>query len=328
MDDQYEDRERIRKMEIMLQRIHFIRSGVTDVFRGIYDTVSPQSNTNKEQFVKGIKSNAEYVLQSIKKLEELTGDIQGLIQPPQPTSGPVNSSNVTEDPLAVVDGSQMQDISVESGISTLNWIPPAESRCAFVSEQITKELKQLRPKDHSHRSKRRKIEVEQPVVGYLEQVIELVTSRNLSFQIKQVTDPVLPQIVTGVLFLFNGVFQGAVYFANPRSPSKVVVDRIEFWGLDEKEGPSHYHVFLAIAAQGRAALDFYSTKYPQDTLGRLLHWAASYGKLFSTECSGCGKILHQFASFNSTIPIFFPPFVRTFETLNPFHPQCVENCET
>jgi len=327
MDDQYEDRERIRKMEIMLQRMHFIRSGVTDVFRGIYDTCSPQPNTNKEQFMKGIKYNAEYVLQSIKKLETLAGDIQGLIQPPQAASGPVSSGSITEDPLAVVDSTQIQELSYQNGIATLNWIPPAEHRCAYVYEQMNREQKDDRQRKDCHRSKRKRIEVDEPAFGNLEQILDQVTSRNPPFQIKQITDPILPHIVTGIMFLFTGVFQGAIYFSHPKHPSRMAVERIEFWGLDEKEGPSQYHVFHAIAAQGRAAQEYYTVKYAHDALLRLLHWVASYGKVFTTECAGCGKILHQFASHNSTAPIFFPPFVRTFESLQPYHPQCVENCE-
>jgi len=325
MDDPYEERERIRKMEIMLQRIHFIRSGVTDVFKGIYDTWSPQSNTNKEQFVKGIKSNAEYVLQGIKKLEMLAGDIQGLMQPPP--AGSVGS--LSEDPLAMVDSTQIQELSQQNGIAPLNWFPPAESRCAYVYEQMNREQKEyMEPKELSHRTKRRKVEEEpEPAFTSLGHIWEQLSSRHPSFQMKKVTDPVLPHVVTGILFLFTKVFQGAIYFLQPRHPSRVIVERIEFWGLDEKEGPSHYHVFNAIAAQGRGALEYYSSKYTQDVLLRLLLWAASYGNLFTTECTGCGKILHQFASYNSTAPIFFPPFVRTFESLHPYHPQCVENCE-
>jgi len=170
--------------------------------------------------------------------------------------------------------------------------------------------------------KRRLDFVPQDLICELDSILEQVTSKDPQMKIKTIGDTHLP---TAVAFSYMHVFQGQFIFGLPTPHGAVSIERIEIRGVDENEpGRSHHHVFEAIAAQALAAHDYYVRHQPGAVLLRMLLWVAAYGRLFAAECAGCGRMLYLDTSRTSAAdgPVFLPPTLRTYTTLQPYHPQC------
>jgi len=150
-------------------------------------------------------------------------------------------------------------------------------------------------------------------------------AQTTGLSLRKILDPFMQgDFVIGVSFLCRGVFKGELTFSNILNP--FVIERISFCGLNEKQGQSKHVIFLAMTEQARAAITYYSAQYPGTEIQRIFQWIASFGNLFGAECVGCTKILHLDAAHSANRPIFLPPSFRTYESLLPFHPQCVTNC--
>jgi hypothetical protein len=294
---------------------------MSDTFQGLLEAVSvPNQSVNKERLVNVIKTNTDLLKQSLSKLGELSkiegGNTWLMLPPGGINSHPSLTAAVSsiEDPVSVIDHS-MQGTAED--LASTRWLEETAARSEFVKICFEGKGNGLL----SGTKKRRLDFVAQDIISELDYTLEQVTSKDPLIKVKTVGDPHLP---TAVSFSYIQVFQGQFIFG-PSPNGAVSIERIEIRGADENEpGRSHHYVFEAIAAQALAAHDHYVRHQPGAVLLRMLLWVAAYGRLFAAECVGCGRMLYLDTSRTSAAdgPVFLPPTLRTYTTLQPYHPQC------
>lgn len=274
------------KCTILLEKVHCARFGLNNLLKAVVDLQHATNPTRKARVLQEIADSAKNVQENIHYLK--------LFELPPPN--------------VIVNGNERWGVS-----GNTKWQPLADR-----SDQLYTYMDNYSIPFFPSVAKRRKVSPPEQAMN-IDIVLEHVASQNSAITFHKVRHPYLQGCATTISFVYKDLFQGELLFANPLSQ---LVERVTFCGLNEK-GQSKHCIFLAITEQARAAIAYYSAYYPGTELQKICKWISSFENVFSSECIGCGKMLHLDAAHSTNRPIFLPPSFRTYESLLPYHPQCV-----
>ena len=102
----------------------------------------------------------------------------------------------------------------------------------------------------------------------------------------------------------------------------VCPDNVTVYGPHEKndcpEANSHFQsqfdIFRRVAVQANMAVRYYARTSPTVIFQRFVTWCFAHENLFSQKCNICQKLV----SYTQSLP-----YMRDFETLKPYHPECI-----
>jgi len=291
------------KYDALLEKVHVIRCGVGDIFKAIVDAQT-HGFPNKAQLLQDIRNSAKTVEDGIQFLKTASG-VNELIVPSGNIQNDWSDVIFANSPNNQIGNEDREGINMEMLLSM-------ETKLTQISEKMAQETQLCFPN--------KKPKIDHSLLN-LNNILEEVAGNNPTLSIKKIYDPFHPDLVTSIAFVVKGVFQGEAYLATPLT--SFAIERVAFCGLNEKDGQSKHCIFLAMSEQARAALVYYTSHYPGSEFQKLFKWISSFGNLFSAECIGCGKILQLDAAHTIDRPIFLPSSCRSYDTLLPYHPQCI-----